>query len=293
MPSSHTVRFAPLVYLLIGLITIACSQSNETTGDTEPFSANNDAAVQRTDGSMSEMDAEVEPPVPPPAPVPAYLGGDRPAMYALPYGFEPSQEMPLLISLHGFTGTAAWHDLYWGLSDLTRELGIMLLMPNGRKNIQGAQFWSATDACCNFGGAPDDDDLYLRGLIEEAQIHFNIDPKRIAVLGHSNGGFMSYRMACDHADLVTHIGPLAGSSFSAQGRCNPSRPVSVFNVHGTWDFTIRYGGRSTDIIAPSQRPQCEADACPEQTDACTADEDCQVLDACVQVCMSVCTYVRM
>lgn len=268
--------------LLIVLMTFACSESNETTEDNETFTVDGDASVMSTDGTMNENDATVEVPVP--VPVPAYLGGERPSMYALPYGYEPEQEMPLIVSLHGFTGTAAWNDLYWGLSDLTRELGIMLIMPNGRKNLQGAQFWSATDACCNFGGASDDDDAYIRGLIEEAQLHFNIDPKRIAVMGHSNGGFMSYRMACDHADLVTHIGPLAGSSFFAEGRCAPVRPVSVFNIHGTWDMTIRYGGRSTDIIPASQRPQCEAEACTEQTEACTDDTNCQSLDECLQAC---------
>ena len=32
----------------------------------------------------------------------AYLGGNRPATYALPYGYEHEQEMPLVISMHGF-----------------------------------------------------------------------------------------------------------------------------------------------------------------------------------------------
>lgn len=282
MPKLQSIRRTIIGSLLMGLMALGCSESNRTTEDSEPSVAQPDASVMSADTSLSEIDAQVM--MPTPVPVPAYLGGERPAMYALPYGYEPDQEMPLFISLHGYTGTAAWHDIYWGLSDLTRELGIMLLMPNGRRNLQGAQFWSATNACCNFSRASDDDDTYIRSLIEEAQVHFNIDPKRIAVMGHSNGGFMSYRMACDHADLVTHIGPLAGSSFSSEDRCNPVRPVSVFNIHGTWDFVIRYGGRSPDIIAPSQRPQCETDACPDEVDACTEDADCQRLDQCLQAC---------
>ena len=103
-------------------------------------------------------------------------------------------------------------------------------------------------------------------------------------MGHSNGGFMSYRMACDHADLVTHVGALAGSSFFEEGRCAPVRPVSVFNIHGTWDLVIRYTGRSPTIVPNSQRPDCEANACAQETQACTSDDDCQSLDDCIQSC---------
>ena len=58
--------------------------------------------------------------------------------------------------------------------------------------------------------------------------------------GHSNGGFMSYRMACDHADRITAIGSLAGSD--AWTECTPSQPVSVLQVHGDMDDTISYDG---------------------------------------------------
>jgi poly(3-hydroxybutyrate) depolymerase len=274
---------SPLCWcFLIGLGFMGCSESNDSTQESEPFLMLEDASVMMIDASIDEVDAEFETPAPMPAP--PYLGGERPAIYALPYGYEPDQEMPLIISMHGFTGTGAWHDLYWGLSDLTRELGILLIMPNGRTNPEGAQFWSATDACCNFAGAADTDDQYIRGLIEEAQLHFNVDPKRIAVMGHSNGGFMSYRMACDHADLITHVGALAGSSFFEEGRCAPARPVSIFNIHGTWDLSIRYTGRSPTIVPASQRPTCEADACGEETETCTSNADCQILNDCIQIC---------
>ena len=177
-----------------------------------------------------------------------------------------------------------WHDAYWGLSNLTREQGILLIMPQGRTNNDGASFWSATDACCNFNGASDTDDTYLRGLIEEAQRYFNIDTQRIGVMGHSNGGFMSYRMGCDHADLVTHVGALAGSSFDADGRCVPAKPVSVYNIHGTWDLIIRYYGRTNEIVPTSQRPACEEDTCPSELESCTSVEACQTLNACIQAC---------
>ena len=51
------------------------------------------------------------------------------------------------------------------------------------------------------------------GLIELVQAQYEIDASSIHVTGISNGGFMSYRMACDHADLIASIVPIAGTSY--------------------------------------------------------------------------------
>ncbi len=70
-------------------------------------------------------------------------------------------------------------------------------------------------------------------------------------MGHSNGGFMSYRMACDVADRVAAIASVAGATWADASRCTPSEPVSVLQVHGTADEGIRYdGGQMTEGTAP-------------------------------------------
>ena len=57
-----------------------------------------------------------------------------------------------------------------------------------------------------------DDVGYLRALVREALEVRPIDPDRVYVFGHSNGGFMSYRLASELADEVAAIAVLAGSS---------------------------------------------------------------------------------
>ena len=47
-----------------------------------------------------------------------------------------------------------------------------------------------------------DDSGYVRQIIMTIQGIYKIDPRRIYVTGHSNGGYMSHRMACDHSDLI-------------------------------------------------------------------------------------------
>ena len=61
-------------------------------------------------------------------------------------------------------------------------------------------------------------------------------------MGHSNGGFMSYRMACEHSDVVDGVLSLAGATFDDADDCSPEEPVRIIQVHGTADATILYDG---------------------------------------------------
>ena len=64
--------------------------------------------------------------------------------------------------------------------------------------------------------------------------------------GLSNGGFMSYRMAQDHADLIAAIVPFAGVGYKKWPK-QPANPVSVLHVHGTKDSTIKWKGGSIGL----------------------------------------------
>jgi polyhydroxybutyrate depolymerase len=57
----------------------------------------------------------------------------------------------------------------------------------------------------------------------------------------SAGAFMANRLACDRADVVAAIAPIAGTLGSARP-CAPSRPVSVLAVHGTGDQVVPFNG---------------------------------------------------
>ena len=92
-----------------------------------------------------------------------------------------------------------------------------------------------------------DDAAYLAGVITEIQASFDVDPKRIDVIGHSNGGFMSYALSCAHADKIAAMVSLAGATFLNPTDCAPTGPVAVLEVHGTADDTILYEGGTVDL----------------------------------------------
>ena len=167
---------------------------------------------------------------------------DRPARIALPAAHDGVTPLPLLVFLHGYTANAALNDGFLGISRAARTRGLYVVLPDGTIDSGGDRFWNATDYCCNFDGSTVDDVAYLTGLVDTAIATVPVDETRVYFMGHSNGGFMSYRMACELSERIAAIAPLAGADFLDPTRCVPATPVSVLHWHGTLDDTIRYGG---------------------------------------------------
>ncbi len=182
------------------------------------------------------------------------IGGDRPVTLRIPEGYA-GESLPLVLGLHGYTGNGEQLDAYFGLSRRVDDRRFFLVSPTGTEETAGGNpFWNATDACCNFRGSRVDDVAYLTGLIDEASALVSVDPARVYAVGHSNGGFMSYRLACDAADRIAALVSLAGATHDDEADCAASEPVSVLQIHGTDDVVIRYAGGT---IGPSAYPGAE------------------------------------
>jgi polyhydroxybutyrate depolymerase len=174
--------------------------------------------------------------------LPTAFGGDRPVVLRVPKSYAPDKKWPLVLLLHGYGANGILQEALLGYRRLVEEQGILLVAPDGTPDATKKQFWNATDACCDFYGSGVDDVAYLTKLIDDISAAYAVDSKRVYLIGHSNGGYMSYRMACDRADRVAAIVSLAGSTFADANACKPSEPVSVLQVHGDKDLTVRYGG---------------------------------------------------
>lgn len=171
---------------------------------------------------------------------PLEIGGGRPARVVLPADYDVSKRYPLVVMLHGYSANALAQDAIFGLRSRTTGLQFILVMPDGTKDSGGKRFWNATPQCCDFDGQGIDDVGYLSGLIDEAARIYAIDPANVALVGHSNGGYMSYRMACDRPEQIARIAVLAGAIALDEKDCPGTRPVGVLHIHGTHDETVPY-----------------------------------------------------
>jgi polyhydroxybutyrate depolymerase len=176
------------------------------------------------------------------------FGGERAAELLVPQSYDHQTPTPLLVVLHGYSANGFLQTAYTGLGDLT-ELGYLVIAPDGTVDSAGNQFWNATEECCDFDNSGVDDVAYLTELVAEIQGVYNVDPDRVYFFGHSNGGFMSYRMACERAEMIAAIVSLAGATFSNPADCAPAEPVPVLQIHGDQDVTVPYQAGPSSVAA--------------------------------------------
>ena len=166
--------------------------------------------------------------------------GRGPVPLYIPADYDESTALPLVVALHGYSDPAV--DGHFDFSAQVDAKRFLYCVPTGTQNTANAPFWNATDACCDFFNSNVDDSGYLRELVELIQSAYAVDAMSIHFTGISNGGFMTHRMACDHADLIASVAALAGTTHLDALDCSPSSPVHVLHIHGTSDSTIHYDG---------------------------------------------------
>ena len=172
----------------------------------------------------------------------------RPVNLYVPSGYDGQSSVPLVILLHGYTWTGSQQENWMKFQPLAETRNFLYCYPDSFVDPVGDQFWTGTDACCDQWNANIDDVGFLRAIIEEVGRQFAVDQKRIYLVGHSNGGYLAYRMACQNADLIAAIAGMSGSTFLDTNSCSPSEPVNILQIHGTADQYQFYAG-GANIIA--------------------------------------------
>ena len=241
----HGMRRLATLLLAGAALLSACSNDSDANAGTPPDSTVAADTTLPTDTSLpTDTTAPTDTTVPGEV---AQPDPSRPFEVFTPSSYDPATPMPLVILLHGFGASGELQEAFFQVQPLAEEHGFLYVHPDGTVNQLGSQFWNATDACCGFQTEVDDV-AYLTAIIDQVSAEKNVDPDRIYLMGHSNGGFMSYRMACELAGRVAAIASFAGATFADEADCAPSEAVSVLQVHGTADETIAYDGGTTPII---------------------------------------------
>jgi len=178
--------------------------------------------------------------------------------------------IPLVVFFHGYGATGAAMVRAIGLEAVADANGFALAYPDGSVDSRGRRFWNATDACCDFDRTGVDDVGYVRWLIEDVARKVPVDPKRVYVFGHSNGGFFAQRLACDLSSRLAAAVSMAGAAWKDPTRCSPSEPVSVLAIVGDKDPVIRsQGGTVFDLPVPPYPSTTETLALWMTKDRCT------------------------
>lgn len=183
--------------------------------------------------------------------IPAPEANREAATVHLPDHPAEREAWPVVLMLHGFSPRPDYVNGFFGIQEEAARRGFVLVVPKGRKNALGSRFWSATDGCCDFEKTRGDDVAYLTGLLREVGTRVKMDAKRVYVIGHSNGGFMAHRLACDTRGLFAAAVSFAGVTWKDPARCPSLDALSLLQVHSVDDGTIKFNGdKGLPMLAP-------------------------------------------
>lgn len=172
-------------------------------------------------------------------------GITRTYSYYVPASYNPSQPLPLIIGLHGTSSSGSQFAQYRDFRPIADTANFIMAHPDG-STMFGIKFW-------NFGnvmGSTVDDVGFLEALIDTISSHYAVNQNRIYSVGMSNGGFMTYYLACQ-SNRFAAIGSVTGSmSNDTYNNCNAQHPTPSIHIHGTADPTNPYNGNSTSKSIP-------------------------------------------
>lgn len=151
----------------------------------------------------------------------------------------PAAGRPLLVALHGGGGTAEQMMAFSRFNRIAAREGFAVAYPQGVDRR-----WNDGRVFRGRGETDADDVAFVRAMVADIAARGTpLDRRRIFAAGISNGGFMSFRLACEAADLFAAVAPVTATMPADLGpRCAPSAPVAVLVINGTADPLVPYAG---------------------------------------------------
>lgn len=221
--------------------------------------------------------------------IPGQNGYARGYKVHVPKSYNPNVPMPAVFCFHGLAQNSVMFCVdgsgWVPKSDLE---GFLLVMPNGYQSS-----WNGGSCCGAASNERLDDVAFVRALFAELGTHLNIDQDRVFATGLSNGGYMSYRLACDAADLFAAVAPGAGAVGTPDigggtniapdfTDCSPSHPISVLAMHGTADGLVPFNLFAPSLTLMAEANQCTFPAIPATLPSSGGDTDCVTYPNCAQ-----------
>lgn len=164
-------------------------------------------------------------------------GLEREFTVYIPQSYNQNTQVPLLFNFHGY-GSSAYSQIGYGdFRDLAEQHNFIIVIPQGSL-LEGTTHWSVKSWTSN---STTDDVGFTSTLIEKISAEYSIDLSRIYSTGMSNGGFMSYYLACFLSQKIAAVASVTGSmSHNVMGDCSPTHPTPVLQIHGTADGVVPY-----------------------------------------------------
>lgn len=162
-------------------------------------------------------------------------GGARTFVVHVPTGYDPARPAPLVLLFHGGLGTGSQMEASSLMSPIADREGFVVAYPDGL-----ARSWNG-GGCCGPPATDHVDDVrFVADLLDHLEGQLCLDRRRVYTGGMSNGAIFSHRLACDLADRIAAASSTSGANMASP--CQPARPISMLEIHGTADHNIPFAG---------------------------------------------------
>ncbi|MDC3344663.1 T9SS type A sorting domain-containing protein [Flavobacteriaceae bacterium] len=171
-------------------------------------------------------------------------GIERDYILYVPEIYDGSTAVPLVLNFHGFGSSASQQMFYGDFRDIADTEGFLLVHPEGTTFI-GNQFWNV-----GFPGLSSniDDVGFTEALIDELATLYTIDLERVYATGMSNGGFMSFLLACQLSEKIAAVASVTGSmTQDTFDDCNAQFSTPILQIHGTEDDVVPYNENNLSL----------------------------------------------
>ena len=162
--------------------------------------------------------------------------------YYVSYPDNATESTPLIINMHGYGGTAQDQQAYSQMDQFAHAQNMAVVYPQGLNYSWNVfTYWDSNSY---------DDVGFISMMIDDIVQNFDIDLNKVYACGMSNGGYMSYRLACDLSDKITAFGSVTGNFMINAGSVNDcqdqNRDIPIIHLHGTSDGVVNYYPPSFD-----------------------------------------------
>jgi len=167
--------------------------------------------------------------------------------YALfvPSSYDKEKKTPLVVALHGLGGNPQQIIRSRGLVDLAEQHGYIVVAPMGY-NSKG---WYGVKGRGGPGQGKDDppnlrelSEKDVLNVLELVRKEYNVDDKRIYLIGHSMGGAGVWHLGTKYPDMWAGLAPIAPAAFGQPTGLDKIKKVPVIVVQGDKDTLVKPEG---------------------------------------------------
>ncbi|MEZ5059573.1 MAG: T9SS type A sorting domain-containing protein [Saprospiraceae bacterium] len=175
-------------------------------------------------------------------------GLNRTYILYVPASYTGDESVPLLFNFHGYGSNAQEQFYYADFRSIAEREQFLLVLPQGTE-FNGNTHWNVGGT---YFGSTTNDIGFTEALIDKLESEYNIDSKRIYSTGMSNGGYMSFHLACNLSEKIAAVASVTGAMtpFSLNN-CDCKHPMPAMQIHGTNDPVVPYNGAIWTQSIPS------------------------------------------